>query len=123
MHNNDLGNVKLSQVLEYGQGYDDVIVELFKSFKQFMEGYFGLINYGDDWWQNFNQGVEFDEVMKEQWKKIESIDFMKTIDTMAMAMAGTYVDFYKFVNGVIDAYEQGGGFRHKENADKERDND
>ena len=113
-HNNKNGNVKLSEILEYGQGYDDVIVELFKNFQKFRDGYYGLINYGDDWWKNFNQSTWFDKTMQEQWKQIEDIDFMTVIDTMAMAMAGEYVNFDKFVNGVIDAYENGGGFRHKE---------
>lgn len=108
------GNVKLADVLDYGQGHDDVIVELLKNFQKFRDGYYGLINYGDDWWECFNQTTWFDRTMQEQWGKIKEVDLMETIDTMAMAMAGTYVRFDKFVDGVVDAFEQGSGYRHKE---------
>ena len=111
-YQSEKGNVKLAEVLDYGQGYDDVIAELFENFKKFRDGYFGLINYGDDWWKAFNQSTWFDEAMQEEWDKIEEIDFSATIEKMAMAMAGSYVRFEKFADGVKDAYEQGCGFRH-----------
>ena len=41
---------KVSDILDYGQGYDDTILELLKAFNQFKDGYYSLINYGDDWW-------------------------------------------------------------------------
>lgn len=115
------GNVPLANVIEWGQGYDDTVVELLQSLKKFRDGYYELINYGDDWWRNFNQGVEFNEIMQEQWGKIEKIDFMTILDKMAIATAGAYIDFDKFVDGVLDAYENGNGFRHKEGGDKDAD--
>lgn len=123
MKGNKKGNVLLADVLEYGQGYDDDITELFKAFKMFRDGYYALINYGDDWWEVFNQGKDFDEIMEEQWKQIEDIDFMNLIEKMAVAMAGTYVRFDRFVDGVVDAYEQGNGFRHKEQENEQKTED
>ena len=50
--------------------------------------------------------------MKEQWEKFESIDFMNLVEKMSVAIAGTYVRFDEFVDGVVDAYNNGKGLRH-----------
>ena len=113
MKNNRKGGVLLADVIDWGQGYDDTIVELLQAFQKFRDGYYELINYGDDWWENFNQGRDFDEIMKEQWEKFESVDFMNLVEKMAVAIAGTYVRFDEFANGVVDAYNNGNGLRHK----------
>lgn len=104
----------LEDVIDWGQGYDDTIMELLENFKKFRDGYYGLINYGDEWWENFNQGTDFDEIMKEQWEEFEKVDFMNIVEKMAVAIAGTYVRFDKFADGVKKCYEQGNGFRHRE---------
>lgn len=114
MKSNGKGNVPLADVIDWGQGYDDTIMELLQAFKKFRDGYYGLINYGDNWWDMFNQGTEFEEMMKEQWQKLEKIDIMDIIEKMAIAIAGTYVKFDDFVDGVVDAYDNGNGLRHKE---------
>lgn len=108
---------ELKEVIDWGQGYDDTIIELLKAFKKFRDGYYGLINYGGDWWKEFNQGVDFNEIMKEQWRKIDANDFMNCIEKMAVAIAGTYVRFNEFVDGVIEAYDSGKGLRHKKEGD------
>lgn len=112
MIGNGKGDVLLSDVIDWGQGYDDNIIELLQAFKKFRDGYYELINYGDDWWKTFNQGVYFDEIMKEQWDKVESINFMNCVEKMAVSIAGTYVRFDEFVDGVVDAYNKGNGLRH-----------
>lgn len=112
MRGNGKGETLLSDVIDWGQGYDDTIMELLQEFQKFRDGYYGLINYGDNWWKNFNQGRDFDEIMKEQWEKFESIDFMNLVEKMAVAIAGTYVRFDKFVDGVVDSYNNGNGLRH-----------
>ena len=112
MKGNGKGETLLSDVIDWGQGHDDTIMELLQAFQKFRDGYYDLINYGDDWWENFNQGRDFDEIMKEQWEKFESVDFMNLVEKMAVAIAGTYVRFDKFVDGVVDAYNNGNGLRH-----------
>ena len=114
MTSNGKGDVLLADVIDWGQGYDDDIIELLQAFKKFRDGYYELINFGDDWWDRFNQGRDFDEIMKEQWDNVESIDFMNCVEKMAVAIAGTYVRFDKFVDGTIDAYNKGNGLRHEE---------
>lgn len=113
MKSNGKGGVLLADVIDWGQGYDDTIIELLQAFKKFRDGYYELINYGDDWWEIFNQGRDFDEIMKEQWEKFESVDFMNLVEKMAVAIAGTYVRFDEFADGVVDAYNNGNGLRHK----------
>ena len=103
---------KLVDILEYGQGYDDFIAEVYEAFNQFRNGYYGLLNFGDEWWETFNQDNMFDDMMKKQWAEIEKIDLMSVIDKMAKAMAGTYVDFDAFARVVIDANKKKMGFRH-----------
>ena len=113
MKANGKGDVRLADVIDWGQGYDDDIMELFKAFKKFRDGYYELINYDDDWWRLFNQGTDFDEIMEEAWKEIDDkYRFMTNIEKMAVAMAGTYVRFNKYVDAVLDAYEKGNGLRH-----------
>lgn len=102
---------KVIDVLEYGQGDDGNIAEIFKAFKQFRDGYYELVNWGDDWWKVFNQDTMFDEMMAEQWNEIEKIDFMSVIEKMAKAMIGTYVRFDSFAETVILASEAGKGYQ------------
>lgn len=102
---------KVVDVLEYGQGDDGNIAEIFKAFKKFRDGYYELTNWGDDWWKVLNQDTMFDEMMAEQWKEIEKIDFMSVIEKMAKALVGTYVRFDCFAETVILASEEGKGFQ------------
>lgn len=104
----------LVNVIEWGQGYDDEVVEMLDSFQKFRDAYYELINFGDDWWSVMNQGVEFDEIMKAQWETLEDVGIMECIETMAIAIAGSYVRFDDFADGVKKCYEQGNGYRHKE---------
>lgn len=107
-------DTKVVDILEYGQGYDDSIAEIFEAFNNFRNGYYGLINYGDDWWKTFNQDTMFDEMMASQWSEIEKIDMMGVIEKMAKAMIGTYVSFDRFAQVLIDADKNKMGFRHEE---------
>lgn len=107
-------DTKVVDILEYGQSYDDEIAKIFEAFNNFRNGYFGLINYGDDWWKTFNQDTMFDEMMASQWSEIEKIDMMGVIEKMAKAMIGTYVSFDRFAQVLIDADKNKMGFRHEE---------
>lgn len=109
---------EVKDIINWGQGYDDTILDLLRGFKKFRDGYFQLINWDDDWWTHFNQGLEFDEIMKEAWGKIDE-DLMDSIETMAIAITGAYVNFNKMLEGVEEAYENGSGYRHKEDEDNE----
>lgn len=104
----------LEDVIDWGQGYDDTIMELMDNFKKFRDGYYGLINYGDDWWKSFNQNSSFDTIMKAQWDTLEDADIMGCMETMAIAIAGAYTKFDKFADGVQKCYEQGKGLRHRD---------
>ena len=107
-------DTKVVDILEYGQGYDDEIAEIFEAFNKFRDGYYELVNYGDEWWKVFNQDTMFDEMMASQWSEIEKIDMMEVIEKMAKAMVGTYVRFGAFAKVVIDADKNKMGFRHEE---------
>ena len=97
----------ISSVLDYGQGDDEVILTLFQAFRKFYDAYFELINYGDEWWQNFNQCTYFDEQMKKYWTRIESIDLIGTLDIMKCLMIGIYCDFDRFTDAITEAYLKG----------------
>ena len=47
MKGNGQGDVLLSDVIDWGQGHDDDIMEVLGFFKQFHDAYYNLINYGD----------------------------------------------------------------------------
>ena len=116
-------DTKVVDILEYGQGYDDSVAEIFEAFNNFRNGYFGLINYGDDWWKTFNQDTMFDEMMASQWSEIEKIDMMGVIEKMAKAMIGTYVSFDRFAQVLIDANQNKMGFRHEEKQNESHTSD
>lgn len=107
---------EVKDIIEWGQGYDDTILELLKAFQKFRKGYYELVTWDDDWWTLFNQGYEFDLIMKEAWRKIDE-HMMESLETMAIVIAGGYVNFNKLVESVEEAYENGSGFRHKEDED------
>lgn len=111
---------EVKDIINWNQGYDDTILEVMKGFKKFRDGYYELVNWGDDWWKHFNQGSDFDEIMKEAWEKIDGCDrLFESIDIMAMAITGAYVDFNKMFEGVEEAYNNGFGYRHKKEGEEE----
>lgn len=104
---------EVKDIINWGQGYDDTILELLKGFKKFKDGYYDLINWDDEWWLHFNQGRDFDQIMKKAWERVDD-ELMEAIETMTIAITGAYVNFDKMVEGVEEAYENGSGYRHKE---------
>ena len=119
-HNMDKGVVKLAEVLDYGQANDTQALEVLKAFNEFRNGYYKLCGISDfSWWEWMNQGTSFDRIMESQWKKLDEIDFMCVMETMAIALAGTYVRFDEFVKGVEDSYNRGCGYRGIEEGESE----
>ena len=111
MDKKNTSETKVIEILNYGQGCDDEIANIFNAFKKFRDGYYELIDYGENWWRVFNQSTMFDEMMSEQWETFNKIDFMELIGKMSIAMAGTYVNFDAFADTVIVAAEHGYGFQ------------
>ena len=100
----------LESIIDYGQGDDEWILQIFKAFKKFYEGFYELIDNGDAWWDAFNQSTYFNETMQREWQKIEDIDMISTLGNMANAMMGTYLKYEKFVDALESAYR--GGHTH-----------
>lgn len=93
---------KLIDICDKGQGYDETIKEVFASFKKFRDAYYELIDHGDEWWDVFNQSYKFNRVMGEAWTAIDgNHNLMDSIEVMAAAMVGNYVNFNKFVDQLI----------------------
>lgn len=106
-------DIQISDIVEYGQGYDDAILEVFKAFRKFYDGYYELVNYGDDWWETLNQDVCFERVMEKEWANFTSLDMDSVLSNMKMALIGVYVRLDRFVDGLDDAFQKGNGLRHK----------
>ena len=104
--------MKVEEIIDWGQGYDEDIIEVLQAFKTFMDSYYNLKRY-DDWWEVFNQDVWFNEIMKKEWEELEDADIMGHIEKMSKAIAGSYVIFDKLLQGVEEAYNNGKGLRHK----------
>ena len=93
---------KIIDICDKGQGYDDSIKEVLAAFQKFRDGYYELIDHGDEWWDVFNQSSAFDKVMTEAWNEIDTNhNLMDNIEVMAAAMLGNYINFNKFVNELI----------------------
>lgn len=111
-YNSGKSKTKLADVLDYGQADDRDALEVLQAFQQFTDGYYRLCSISDvEWWEWMNQSTMFNEIMEEQWDKLNKIDFMSIIGKMEIALAGAYVRFSPFVDGVTEAFENGCGFR------------
>ena len=94
--------MKLIDICDKGQGYDDGIIKVLAAFQKFRDAYYELIDHGDEWWDVFNQSSSFDRTMSAAWSEIDdNHNLMDNIEVMAAAMIGNYVNFNKFVNQLI----------------------
>ena len=101
----------LSSVLEFGQCDDDDVLELFNGLKMMSDGFYKLINHGDEWWDAMNQDVWFNEAMKNEWNKVDWDEVETAIEMMSKLMIGTYVRLNKFVDGLNTIEQIGLGYR------------
>jgi len=102
----------LAEVLNFGQGDDDCVFDAFKGIHYLQKGYYTLINYGDEWWEDtLNQDVWCDKLIKEQWHKIDWEQFETTIEMIFKVMCGSYVNEYKFFEALEKLNELGDGYR------------
>lgn len=101
-------------ILEFGQGDDDCVFEAFQGIHYLLQGYYTLVNYGDDWWKNtLNQDVWCDQLIKEQWEKVDWEEFETAIEIIYKVMCGSYVRESKFYEALENLNERGIGFRPK----------
>ena len=103
---------EVREIIDWGQGYDDDIFEIIKSFKKFRDAYYELADY-DEWWTIFNQDVWFDRSMAKEWGELEDADIQGCIERMAKQIVGTYIRFGQFFKGLEEAHNEGLGLRHK----------
>lgn len=101
----------LSSVLDFGQGDDDTVLELFNGLNSMLNGYYTLENYGDKWWEAMNQDIWFDAAMQEEWNKVDWETVLASIEMMSKLMIGTYVKFGKFTDGLNVIGDIGKGHR------------
>lgn len=105
----------LETAIDWGQGYDDDCVEIIEAFNNFRNGYYALCAFSDDnWWEFMNQSTCFNELMQREWDKLEAMDFMSIMERMSIILAGGYIDYKDFADGVKTCFEQGCGLRHRE---------
>lgn len=96
---------KLTDVIDWGQGRDDQVVDLIETFGKFHDAYYHLLSYSETWWEYFNQCDCFDAAVSREWKRLEDADIMRAIDTIAMLIVGAVTRFDKFADGVQQAYK------------------
>lgn len=102
----------LAEVLNFGQGDDDCVFDAFKGIYYLQKGYYTLINYGDEWWEDtLNQDVWCNKLIEEQWHKIDWEQFETTIEMIFKVMCGSYVNEYKFFEALEKLNELGDGYR------------
>ena len=101
----------LSSVLAFGQGDDDTVLELFNGLNNMTNGYYALINHGNNWWQEMNQDVWFDSAMQEAWDKVDWDSVETALEMISKLMIGTYVRLGKFTDGLNTIGDIGMGHR------------
>lgn len=111
---------KLSKVLEFGQQDDDIVLDLFNGLNKMVNGYYQLINYGDDWWKAMNQDSWFDSEMKEVWESVDWDEVETALELLSKLMIGTYVRLNRFTEGLNEISELGLGHRPQR---KEKNNE
>jgi len=98
-------------LLEFGQGDDDVVFELFKGVHQMMQGYYTLFNYGDEWWEALNQDVWCDKMISDAFEKVDWEAVEEALEITYKVMCGSYVREPKLFEALEIINEKGIGFR------------
>lgn len=107
----------IGELLDYGQGDDTAITEILDGFNKLCEGFYQLVNYGDEWWKVLNQNIVTDTLIEEAWRYLfpSTGDTIEKLDQIEIALAGSYIKFDKFVEACKEAYKNGGGYRPEGN--------
>lgn len=115
---------KLSDLLNFGQGDDDIILRCTEAINKMLEGFYTLDNYSrgqnsSKWWLALNRSTFHDSIISEQWAKIDWDVFMDSLWTIQIVMNGEYIKSDKFVEALKKMKELGYGYRpnSKENID------
>lgn len=90
----------VDKILEFGQGDDDVVFELFQGIHYMMAGYYALFNYGDEWWEAMNQDIWMNDIVKEVWGKVDWEDVEMALEITYKVMCGSYVRESKFYDAL-----------------------
>lgn len=102
----------LAEVLDFGQSDDDCVFDVFQGIYYLQKGYYALINYGDEWWKDaLNQDIWCDQMIKEEWEKIDWEEFEDAIEKITKIMIGSYVSESKFYKALEILHDKGIGFR------------
>lgn len=109
----------VSEILEFGQGDDDCVFEVFKGMHYLHKGYYTLINYGDGWWEDtLNQDIWCNQMIEEEWKKVDWEQFETTIEKIFKIMCGSYINENKFFEALGKLSEMGDGYRPQRKTDE-----
>ena len=101
----------LSECLEFGQGDDDTVFELFEGVHLMLEGLYKVLNYGDDWWKSMNQSIWCDDMISAEAKKIDWDKLDDVLNRIFIIMAGAYMREEKFFSALKRLTDMGVGFR------------
>lgn len=91
----------VTDTFDWGQGSDEVCLELIENFKKFYDGYYGLINYGDDWIENFNQTIDPTQLALKEWKQIDANNFMGHLENLKSLLIGMTTGFDRWSDGIL----------------------
>lgn len=110
----------VSEILQFGQGDDDCVFDVFKGIHYLQKGYYTLINYGNEWWEDaLNQDIWCNQMIEEEWKKIDWEQFENTIEKIFKIMSGSYIDECKFYDALEKLNKNGIGYRPQRKKGKE----
>lgn len=108
-------SLRVSEILNFGQGDDDIILECTRAISNMLEGYYTLegTSTGSGWWESLNRTVWHDELISEQWNKIDWDKVIDALNIIEIVLKGEYIRSRKFVEALELEKELGHGFRPK----------
>lgn len=108
---------KVSDILCFGQGDDEIILKCTKAINMMLEGFYALDNYsrgghfGTGWWEALNRSVWHDLIISEQWEKIDWEKWYDAMSIIDIVIKGEYINSSKFIKALENEKELGHGFR------------
>lgn len=110
----------LADILDFGQAYDDDVLNVFRGICGMMLGFYTLTGMSEQWWDAMNQDVFYSNAVEAEWNRVDWETFQDVIERVYKLTAGTYTRS----NHTLDALEQlnknGKGFTREKVAERKK---
>ena len=84
-------------------------LELFKGLREMIHGFYELYGCDEKWWKHCSWSTFEDELIEQEWNKIDWGMFMDVVNKIEIIMMGSYCDPKRFLAGMEQLKADGVG--------------